>query len=130
MIYLFTRRLKSKPRVAYFYGNEQDQFQFCIEQDVYRPQRSLRQGYVFTPVCNFVQGGVLCLAGTLSSGGCLCPRQVPVRQVHPSGQVHPSWQVHPPQVHTPRQMFPRAVHAGRYGQQGGGIASHWNAFLY
>ena len=71
------------------------------------------------------------------------PRQVhplgpgvpPWDQVHPPGQVHPTDQVHPlgpgtpfwDQVHPPGTRYtpqagtsPRAVHAGRYGQQAGG----------
>ena len=62
------------------------------------------------------------------------PGTQPPEQVHPPDQVHPHWagtppdQVHPPGPGTspgpgtPRgaRYTPRAVHAGRYGQQAGG----------
>ena len=76
----------------------------------YRPQTKLREGYVFTGVCDSVhKGGVLphCMLG----------------HHPPSWQGRPPWQGDPPGKETPlgKADPPCTVHAGGYGQQAGGM---------
>ena len=66
--------------------------------NVYRPQRKLREGNVFTPVCHSVHKGRVSASG--SGGGCL--------PLGPGG-------VHPPGQTPPRQTPPWAdTHLGRH----------------
>ena len=64
----------------------------------YRPQTKLREGYVFTRVCDSVNRGG-------SASVCAPPKE----QTPPREQT--------PRADTPS---PSAVYAGRYGQQAGG----------
>ena len=80
-------------------------------QEYLPPATKLGQGYVFTRVCDSVHGGV---SASVHAG------------MHPPGG-HPLGR-HPPQEDTRKtpQEDTRnpplgAVHAGRYGQQAGGI---------
>ena len=99
----------------------------------------LRQGNVFTPVCqSFCSGGVC-----LWSGGVSATHTPPPRQTHPLSQTSPLGR-HPlgrhpradtPQAHTPLPSAcwdthtPCPVHAG-IRSTSGWYACHWNAFFF
>ena len=107
----------------------------------YRPQTKLQEGYVFTAVSDSVHRG----SASVHSG--IPPplsRQPPSRHPpsrHPPEQTHPPHQRTPLGVGTPQSRDPPeqtppqsrhppgsrhppcAVHAGRYGQQAGGMHS-------
>ena len=74
----------------------------------YHLQTKLREGYVFTAVCDSVHGGGL--------SQCMLGYHPPPRSRHPPEQT-PPWSRHTP----PPGSSPCAVHAGRYGQQAGGM---------
>ena len=91
------------------------------------------EGYVFTCVCHSVHRGV-CLSAWWDT--IAPPRdQAPPSRAEPPGQGtsglgtplgadSPSWNQAPPWEHTPLRPPPPpicAVHAGRYGQQAGGM---------
>ena len=69
------------------------------------PANEVCEGYVFTPVCHSVHGG-----GSVCLSACW--------DTPPPGSRHPSWSIHP---HLGADTPPCAVHAGRYGQQAGGM---------
>ena len=95
------------------------------------PANEVCEGYVFTSVCQSLcsQEGVSTWAGNppgrytplLGPGTPPLGRYTPGTRYTPQAGTHPFWdQVHPPwdQVHPPGTRYtPRAVHAGRYGQQ-------------
>ena len=74
------------------------------------PANKVCEGYVFTRVCLSTGGGV---PGQVRHPGQVLPpwAGTPPRQVQPPGQASPLEEAPPP----------RAVHAGRYGQQAGGM---------
>ena len=69
----------------------------------YRPQQSYGQGYVFTPVCDSVNGGGLQAGRT--PPGRETPRQggTPPSREEPPSRGNPPGSRHPPQEQTPRQ---------------------------
>ena len=71
----------------------------------YHLQTKLREGYVFTAVCDSVHGGSV----SVHAG-------IPL----PPGAGTPQSK-HPPGAGTPPGSSPCAVHAGRYDQQAGGM---------
>ena len=76
------------------------------------PATKLGQGYVFTRVCDFCSQEGVCLSACWDT--------------HPPPGKDPPWQGTPPLArHTP----PRAVHAGRYGQQAFGMHPTGMQFL-
>ena len=96
---------------------------YWIDLHFYRPQMKLREGNVFTGVCDSVHGGGCLLLGGLVRGRgwwCLLPGG---GFLDPGGISGPrgvcSQGVSGPGVDTPPDSYCR----GRY-------ASHWNAFLY
>ena len=78
----------------------------------YRPQIKLREGYVFTHVCDSVPGGV----SQHTSPGQTPPRQTPL-----SGQTQPRADT-PLGRHPPGQTSRRSM-SGQY-------TSYWNTFLF
>ena len=67
---------------------------------IYLPSATkLRQGNVFTPVCQSFhsQGG----SAAVQAGIHTAPGRYTPQQVHPLGRYTPPWQVHPQQVHRP-----------------------------
>ena len=109
-------------------------------------KRSLGQGNVFRSMCQEFcpwEGEYL---GRYSPGRYTLPGRYPLGPgtPPPGPGTSPQDQVHPPGTRypIPRQVplsqgrytpgtryTPRAVHAGRYGQQAAWYASYWNAFL-
>ena len=111
--------------------------QIRCQVNYYRPQTKLREGNVFTPVCQSFcsPGGCLPLVG----GGSATPRADTHRQT-PSCPVHAG--IHTPHcpVHAGIDTHSRPVHAGINNppprqvhgirSTSGRYASHWNAFLF
>ena len=81
----------------------------------YRPQRSCRQGNVFTRVCDSVQRGSVCLSA--------CWDTTPPKQTPPKKQT-------PSEADTPRKQTPpgKQIPPG-IRSMSGRYASYWNAFL-
>ena len=105
-------------------------------------KQSLRQGNIFAPVCHSVHkgGSASVHAGITSPQEQTSPRntqpllstpqdQAPPRSRSPSPREHTPWdQATPREPGTPlppEQAPPCAVHAGRYGQQAGGMHPTW-----
>ena len=82
----------------------------------YRPQTKLRQGNVFTRVCQ-----EFCPPG--GSGRQPLWTDIPLGR-HPPGQTPPAWADTPLARHSPWQTPPSAD-----GYCSGRYASYWNAFL-
>ena len=84
----------------------------------YRPQTKLREGYVFTAVCDSVHRGFASVHAGIP----------PLRSRHPPEAGTP-WKQAPPRKQTPpqkqaplrKQGPPCAVHAGRCDRQEGGV---------
>ena len=79
-----------------------------VNIDLYRPQTKLREGNVFTPVCDPVHTGGVSVQGGLCSG-------VSVWGLYPGGSLSRGGSL--------SGRPPRTVKSGQY-------ASYWNAFLY
>ena len=100
---------------------------FCY----YRSQRSCGQGYVFTRVCDSVNGGVSSRENPPQQGDPPSGRETPGRETPPGKETPPSGketprQGDPPGKETPLwQGDPPGIRSmsGRY-------ASYWNAFLF
>ena len=82
------------------------------------PANEVCEGYVFTPVCHSVHRRAVCLSACWDT---------PPGSRHPLGADTP-WSRHYPGADTPQSRHPPradippcAVHAGRYGQQAGGM---------
>ena len=89
----------------------------------YRPQTKLREGYVFTGVCDSVNGGV---SASVHAGIPPPPEADPPKADPPGAD--------PPEQTPPGADPPGAEHAGRYGQRAGGMhptgmQSCWGVFL-
>ena len=103
-------------------------FLLCTKKTIITARRTkFGARYYFSTCLSFCVTGGKTWAGT--PRGKYTPRQVhPPGHVHPPGRYTPwagtphwagtpPWQIHPPCTYTPT---PRAVYAGRYGQQAGG----------
>ena len=97
---------------------------FGTDAHNYRPQTKFEARLSFYTClwfCSRGGGGVEYLGRYPRVG--IPPGRYTPRQVHPPGRYTP-WQVHPPGTRypTPQTRYTaRPVHAGRYGQQAGGI---------
>ena len=101
-----------------------------VSKQLLPPAMKLGQGYVFTRVCDSVhiRRGVCPIAcwDTHPPDQRQAPPPRDQRQAPPWSRQPPPQEQTPPalswdQVHPPEQTHPPvAVHAGRYGQQGGG----------
>ena len=97
----------------------------------YRPQRSCGQGYVFTRVCDSVNGGgglPQCMLGY--PPGADTPQSRPPLGLDPPPEQTPPWSRHPPQADTPREQTPPREADSGIRSMSGRYASYWNAFLY
>ena len=92
-------------------------------ENYYRPQRSCGQGYVFTRVCDSVNGGV---SASVHAG----MRTPPLEQTPPREQTPPIPPEQTPLEQTPlrEQTPPREADSG-IRSMSGRYASYWNAFL-
>ena len=81
--------------------------ELLLELTFYHPQTKLREGNVFTPVCDSVHGGTGVSQHAMGRGGMGCVYKCSPR---PPGQT-PRWaDMTPRQTHLPRRALHRAVH--------------------
>ena len=91
--------------------------QFNCRNTFLLPTTKLGQGYIFTGICDSVHGG--------GSASVHAGIPYPLERRHPWQDRHPPWQGDSPWQGDPSC----AVHAGRYGQQAGGMHPTGMQFL-